>query len=417
MEKTHITHTAPDKKWSIISIASIPLIMTLGNSMLIPVLPLMEKKLDISKLQSSYIITVYSIVAIFLIPVAGFLSDKYGRKVVIIPSLILAGIGGLISGWAAWKSENPFLLILLGRVLQGIGAAGAFPIVLPLVGDMFKRDKDISTTLGVIETSNTFGKVLSPILGSFLAGVIWFLPFFSIPLFSLVSLLLILFLVKKPKGDKHELSFGKFIKNTKEIFAEHWRWLTAVFLIGAILMFVLFGFLFYLSSTLEERYDFGGIRKGFLLAFPLAALCIASFTSGKVIADSLPRMKWISFFGVVLAGAAVIAQLFSDHFIYSLAVFVFCGIGIGSALPCLDAILTQNIKKEMRGTITSIFSSMRFIGVAAGPPVTAILMKQNGKSVIFVLAGVSIVAALLVLKGINSEETKKKTSKMKPALE
>ncbi|MFS8630528.1 MAG: MFS transporter, partial [Bacillales bacterium] len=42
---------------AILALASVPLIMTLGNSMLIPILPLLEKKLEVSKLQSSYIIT------------------------------------------------------------------------------------------------------------------------------------------------------------------------------------------------------------------------------------------------------------------------------------------------------------------------------------------------------------------------
>src|SRR5699024_9239045 len=127
-----------DKQWAIISLASVPLIMTLGNSMLIPILPVMEDKLDIFKLQSSYIITVYSIVAIIFIPLAGYLSDRFGRKKVLIPALILTGIGGLIAGLAAWKMDNAFTVILIGRILQGIGASGAMPIVLPLVGDMFR---------------------------------------------------------------------------------------------------------------------------------------------------------------------------------------------------------------------------------------------------------------------------------------
>src|SRR5690625_2107329 len=112
-----------EKNWTIITLASIPLIMTLGNSMLIPILPLMEKQLHISKFQSSLIITVYSVVAIFLIPIAGFLSDRYGRKKVIIPALIVTGIGGFIAGIASWKLSEPFVLILVGRILQGIGAA------------------------------------------------------------------------------------------------------------------------------------------------------------------------------------------------------------------------------------------------------------------------------------------------------
>ena len=63
-------------KWCLVSIASIPLVMTLGNSMLIPVLPIMEKKLEISSTQTSMLITCYSVSSIFLIPIAGLLSDK-----------------------------------------------------------------------------------------------------------------------------------------------------------------------------------------------------------------------------------------------------------------------------------------------------------------------------------------------------
>ncbi|KRG12422.1 MFS transporter [Lederbergia galactosidilytica] len=410
------TNRKPNKKLAIMAIASIPLIMTLGNSMLIPLLPLMEKELDISKFQSSLIITVYSIVSIFLIPVAGFLSDKYGRKIVIIPSLILTGIGGIICGWAGWQLDSAFTWIIIGRIFQGIGASGAFPIVLPLVGDICKEEAEASASLGIIETSNTFGKVLSPILGSLIAGIIWFMPFFAIPVLSLLSLLLIVFFVKKPKGDNHELSFGRFTKNIKVIFKQHWRWLTAVFIIGAILMFVLFGLLFYLSSILEDKYHYDGVKKGFLLAIPLAALCAASFIAGKVIKDNLTRMKWITFFGIVLTGISIGATLFSEKFIYLIVVFLVCGIGIGAALPCLDSILTQSIEKEMRGTITSIFSSMRFLGVAAGPPVIALLMKGKILDMIILLGVLSVIGAWLSFKAIKPEE-KKQATKVKPVLE
>ena len=103
--------TKKQQRLAILALASVPLIMTLGNSMLIPILPLLEKKLSISKLQSSYIITVYSIVTIIFIPLSGYLSDRFGRKTVIVPALILTGIGGLISGFAAWKMDNAFIVV------------------------------------------------------------------------------------------------------------------------------------------------------------------------------------------------------------------------------------------------------------------------------------------------------------------
>ncbi|MDB5051981.1 MAG: transporter [Bacilli bacterium] len=116
-------------KLDLMAIATIPLIMTLGNSMLLPILPDIAKKLHITSLEVSMLITVYSVIAIILIPIAGFLSDRYGRKTVIVPSLIITGIGGLIAGLAAWflEDKSAYWMIIGGRFLQGIGAAGAFP--------------------------------------------------------------------------------------------------------------------------------------------------------------------------------------------------------------------------------------------------------------------------------------------------
>lgn len=393
-----------DKQWAIISLASVPLIMTLGNSMLIPILPLMEKKLDISKLQSSYIISVYSVIAILFIPLAGYLSDRYGRKKVLIPALILTGIGGLVAGFAAWKMSDAYALILVGRILQGIGASGAMPIVLPLVGDMFQRDEEASATLGVIETSNTIGKVLSPILGAALTAVVWFLPFFSIPVFCLVSLLMVIFLVQEQTDTEEEpLQFKRYWSLIKDVFQKHSRWLIAVFIIGAILMFILFGFLFYLSSILEDTFKITGIKKGLLLAIPLLALSIASYVTGKKIKDNLQLMKWLTFTGIVLAGISVAIISFMTHFIYLLIIFLVCGTGIGMALPCLDSLITKSIEKTIRGAITSIYSSMRFIGVAAGPPVIAILMKQNIFWIVALLSIFALFAGFLAFRNIDPE--------------
>lgn len=404
MTQTAAKDDKNDQRWAIISLASIPLIMTLGNSMLIPILPMLEKELDVSKLQTSYIITVYSIVAIFCIPIAGYLSDQFGRKKVIVPALILTGIGGLIAGWASWKMDNPYGMILAGRILQGIGASGAMPIVLPLVGDIFKKDDEASAALGVIETSNTVGKVLSPILGSLLAGVVWFLPFMSIPVFSLISLLLVVFLVKsKAEGDEKPMKFKEYWQMIKDVFKEHARWLVAVFIIGAILMFILFGFLFYLSSILEDKFHYDGVKKGFLLAIPLLALSIASYISGKAIKDNLVVMKWVTFVGIVLAGVSVGFISFMDHFISLLAIFLVCGVGIGASLPCLDSLITKSLDKSVRGAVTSIYSAMRFIGVAAGPPVIAILMKVHLLWIVSLLAVLALIAALLSFKGIKPE--------------
>ena len=62
---------------------------------------------------------------------------------VMVPSLLIAAIGGAITGWVSWKVDNPYIWILMGRAIQGIGAAGAMPVVIPCVGDLYKDENKL----------------------------------------------------------------------------------------------------------------------------------------------------------------------------------------------------------------------------------------------------------------------------------
>jgi MFS transporter, ACDE family, multidrug resistance protein len=397
------------QKWALLALASIPLMMTLANSMFIPVLPIIEEKIDISPFQSSMIITIYSVVAIPLIPIAGYLSDKIGRKKVIIPCLFITAIGGGISAFAAWKIENPYMLILIGRFLQGIGASGAFPVVIPTVGDLFKREDDVTHGLGIIETSNTFGKVLSPILGSLLAFIIWFVPFFAIPILSFISIILVFFLVKPPKNEKKTITtFKQFLHSINKVFHANGHWLTATFLIGCLNMFVLFAFLFQFSAILEENFDIKGIVKGFVLAIPLLVLCTASYITGKKVGENKILMKWIIFIGNSLATVFLLFVKEDMSLVVLLIFLSLSGLGIGISLPCLDSLITEGVEKDIRGTITSLYSSMRFVGVAAGPPLAAIMMKSYPAFLFYALSALSLIAVFFTLFFIKPDPAKPK---------
>lgn len=388
------------KKRDLIALASIPLIMTLGNSMLLPVLPLVSHHLGITSFQVSLLITVYGVVAILMIPIAGFLSDRYGRKKIIVPSLLITAIGGAVAAVAAWLMTglSAYWVILAGRFLQGIGAAGAFPIVLPFVGDLFHDEKEVSKGLGLIETSNTFGKVLSPILGALLGAVLWYLPFISIPALSMISFLMVIFMVRSPKRDESaKPSLRQFLTQVRKVLGRKGRWLYAIFAIGGICMFVIFGVLFFLSETLEETYGMHGAMKGLVLAVPLALLCLASYGTGKIIGQNKRLMKWVGFFGMLLLTGAMVVCIVTDSIYWLLAWLCLAGIGIGITLPSMDALITEGIEKSSRGTITSLYSSMRFIGVSLGPPVVSLLMSAGQGLLFITMTAVGAAGGLLTL--------------------
>ncbi|MFD2704569.1 MFS transporter [Salibacterium lacus] len=390
-----------DKKWDLMALASIPFMMTLGNSMFIPVLPVIEREINITAFQSSLIISAYSITAILCIPVSGYLSDKWGRKKIMVPSLLVVAAGGAVSAFAAWQLDKPYLLILLGRIVQGVGSAGAFPVVLPTVGDIFKEEEQVSHGLGIIETANTLGKVLSPIIGALLAVLVWYMPFMSVPVLSMVSVLLVWFLVKVPQTkQKEDKPFSVFLTGIKKTFHFNGRWLYTVFFIGGILMFVLFGVLFHLSSLLEDQYYIKGAVKGLLLAVPLLFLCSISYLSGKLIGENKQKMRGFILIGAALTTISLVFVKEDMSLIWLLALLSSAGIGIGMALPCLDALITEGIKKEERGLVTSFYSSMRFVGVAAGPPVTALLMKHQSDVIYFVLGAASSLIIAAAFAGI-----------------
>jgi len=395
-----------DKKADLVALASVPLIMTLGNSMLIPVLPLIEKTINISSFQSSMLITIYSIVSIILIPLAGYLSDQFGRKAIIIPGLVIVAIGGLVSGLASWKMEEPYVMILLGRLIQGIGASGAFPVVIPTIGDMFDSEADISQGLGIIETSNTFGKVLSPILGASFAAWIWFVPFFAIPVFSLIAIVMVMLMVQVPKNkEENKQKFADFIQQIKDILQQKGRWLYAIFALGWVSMFVYFGILFYFTSVLEKDYHIEALQRGFIIAIPLLTLCLTSYLVGRNIGQEKKLMKWITFSGSAIITGSLIGAGFVGSLVMLVVTLSIAGIGIGAVLPSLDAMITEGIEQEHRGTITSLYSSMRLLGVALGPPFSAFLMKSFANNIVFfVLAGVGAAAAVIAFVAIKPSE-------------
>ncbi|MFB3162620.1 MFS transporter [Neobacillus sp. 179-C4.2 HS] len=390
---------------TILAISSIPLILVLGNSMLIPVLPKMKTELGISQFQVSLVISAFSIAAAISIPVLGYLSDRFSRKAIIIPALILYGSGGLLAGAASAWFDNSYTWILAGRIMQGMGAAGTAPIAMALTGDLFKGGQQ-SKVLGLVEASNGFGKVISPIIGSLLALIFWYAAFFAFPIFCFISLLLTIIFIKEKKAKKEPPPVGKYVKGLVSVFKTEGRWLFAAYVTGATCLFTLFGILFYISDILEKDHQIDGVMKGLILAIPLLVMTTTSYITGSKIGKKMRLMKTLIILGLLLMTTSFASLIFFKKLVPFFAVLSVSSIGTGLVLPCINSFITGSVPTDRRGFVTSLYGSVRFLGVAIGPPVFGSLMAWSRSGMFLVTAGLTLFCALLCMILIHVAKTK-----------
>ncbi|MFM1650526.1 MFS transporter [Brevibacillus sp. B_LB10_24] len=379
---------------NLFGLAGVPLVMVLGNSMLIPVLPTMKSVLHLTSFQSSLLITAFSIAAGIVIPLAGYLSDRFNRKAVVLIALSVYGIGGLLAGMAALWWQNPYTFIMIGRVLQGIGAAGTAPIAMALVGDLFNGAAE-SRALGLLETSNGLGKVLSPIIGSLLALIAWYMVFLAFPVICGITLLFFAFFVKEKQRKKEPMPFKQYLGSIKQVFKKHGKWLVPAFFIGSICLFTLFGVLFYLSDLFEEKYGIDGVLKGGFLAIPLLAMSITAYLSGAIIKKKLTLMRVFIISGMLLLALSYLLASFVKNVYLLVGILVIGSIGTGMILPCLNSMIIGAVKKSERGMITSLYNGVRFIGVAVGPPVFTWLLGFSTNVMFYTIASLTLLFAVI----------------------
>jgi ACDE family multidrug resistance protein len=382
--------------WEFVAVATVPLVLVLGNSMLVPVLPQMMTELGITKSQSSMIITIFSLTAGLFIPISGYLSDRYSRKSVIIPSLIVYGAAGILAGFGAiWKS---YTIVIIARAIQGIGAAGTASIAMALVGDKYSGGTE-SKALGLTEAANGTGKVISPILGALFALIVWYAAFFAFPVFCALSILAMIFLIKEPGGKKENPpTIKQYTRKVIGILKEKGSWLITAFFAGSLALFILFGVLFYLSNILEKPpYSIDGVMKGLILAIPLLGMVITSYTTGAVIKKNGLLMRLLMNIGlIVLTVALGLAIFFYKQIYVFIGLLTLSSIGIGLILPCLNTIITGSVPKSQRGMISSMYNSLRFFGVAFGPPLFGFLMDKSNELVFITVASLSLITLALV---------------------
>jgi MFS family permease len=176
----------PSYAWKVLAILScIATMVMYAETMLIPAIPTLIKDFHISYGLSSWLLTAYLISGAVMTPIAGKLSDIYGRKKMLLIIMAIYA-GGVITGGFA---INIYTLIIT-RVIQGFGMA-MFPIAFSMVRDQFPREK-VSIAQGIITSMFATGAVIGLSIGGIIIQHFgWRMTFFTLIPISITLLLII----------------------------------------------------------------------------------------------------------------------------------------------------------------------------------------------------------------------------------
>ena len=205
------TTTVSRHAWLTLAILSSTLLTVFfSETMLLPAIPEIINDLDISYGTAAWIFSAYLIVAAVMTPVAGRLSDLFGKKKVLL-SLLVIYITGLIAGGFA----DNITFLLISRIIQGVGLA-AIPAAFSLLRDTFPPAK-LSIAVGVFGSAYSAGSVVGLLVGASIIQTFgWHATFLAIIPFSILVTLLIAKFVREYEVPNHSNSS----KNQKDVSAK-----------------------------------------------------------------------------------------------------------------------------------------------------------------------------------------------------
>ncbi len=364
---------------------AVTLMAVLGTSSITPAFPKIVQELGISSGQVGLLITVFTLPGVLLTFVWGALSDRFGRRKILVPSLMLFGIAG---GACAFVRDFELLLVL--RTLQGTGAAALGAINVTVIGDLYSG-RERTTALGYNSSVLNIGTASYPAIGGALATFGWYYPF-ALPFLAIPIALLVLFSLRNPEPH-NEQDLKEYVGNVWEHVKD--RRVIGLFTGSLVTFIILFGpLLTYLPILMDATFGSSPLVIGAVIASASLTTALGSTQVGRLSSYfSEKTLIWTSF--VLYAVALCLVPLMPSVGLLLVPTVLF-GLAQSLNLPNAFSLLTDAAPQENRGVFISINSTMLRLGQTLGPVVMAAAAMPLGLGGAY-FAAAALAAAMFVV--------------------
>lgn len=343
---------------------------TIGIGIVIPVMPFYLKEMGSSDVMVTFFVSIFALCAFLSSPLLGALSDKFGRK----PMLLISEISTFI-GWVVFAFGGSIPILLIGRIIDG-AAAGNISIAQAYLADLAKDEKERAANMGLIGAAFGLGFVIGPALGSILSTYSHQLPFIVVSVLALLNTIGIALFV--PESNKN---MQKHIKTEVNPLAPIYRAITDKKLIGRYSFWFIFGTVGSLYQAifalfLIRAFGFTAAITGiFFTAIGIMmvvnqGIVVKKFWLKRFSTDFLE--KWPYFFGVISLVLIATQNLYLNILAMILMVFTQSLIHITTSARFIS-LAGEHKKGEILGVLSAIMS----LSAVAGPIAGGIMFEYN----------------------------------------
>ncbi|MFC4035048.1 MFS transporter [Streptomyces polygonati] len=242
----------PSKPLVLVALLLASFVINLDTTLVNVALPTLTRELGASTAQLQWVVDAYNLVFAALLLTSGSLSDRFGRKGMLMAGLLVFGAASFVGGFARSPAE-----LITARAVMGLGAAMTFPATLALLTGVFTSRKERALSIGLWGATAGMAIALGPIVGGFLLEhYSWSSIFYALgPVSVAVVALVVLFVPRSKSPAPHRLDFAGLVLSA--------------------------GFMGLLVYTVIQAPDRGWASAGSLLGFAAALLLLVMFIVGE----------------------------------------------------------------------------------------------------------------------------------------
>lgn len=374
---------------ALIALLAVVLINMIGFGIVIPLLPFFARSLDASEWQVTLLFAVFSLGQFFGEPFFGRLSDRIGRKPVLLITMIANTVG-----YAALALAPSIWIAVAIRLVNGFGA-GNISTVQAYIADVTPPERRAGR-MGLVGAAFGLGFILGPGLGGLLAqandGRLAFqIPLFAAALLSGLAALGVVAFVREsrthaPPNQPPWAALGDAVANPV---------ISRVLLVSIIYMAGFSGMEACFGLWAEDRFDWGAPEVGWCF---MAVGIVAAVTQGALtgpLARRFGEARMLTF-GVLLFGAMLFLQTVNSVELLVPVLMAIGAFGMSNAMPNIAAIISQSSPPGRQGAMLGLNMASGAGARVVGPVVAGFIYSGLGHNWPFWLGAALTVPAAVV---------------------